>query len=175
MTKKTADKKATTKKPVAKKTTTKTAKKLVTKKTTTKTVKKVTAKSTKKTDKKIDKKVEANQNNKTKIVIRFKSYSFDKFYMLTSNEKLFSSKTKKLKITAKEFCKQYIPYEYEGWEAHGTKFKFEGFEFATVNSNGIATFINKTGGPFVFFEIEKIDTNDMPEDKAIFSDSIDFV
>lgn len=95
--------------------------------------------------------------------------------MLTSNEKLFNSKTKKLKITAKEFCKQYIPYEYEGWVAPGTKFKFEGFEFATVNSNGIATFINKIGGPFVSFETEKIDTNDMPEDKAIFSDSIDFV
>lgn len=69
-------------------------------------------------------------DNLKKFLIRFKSYSFDNFYMLTTNNKLVDQKTGKLKITADKFCKTYIPYEYEGW--NGRKFKYELFEACPV-------------------------------------------
>lgn len=112
-------------------------------------------------------------SQKKQYLIRFKSYSFDNYYMLTSNEKLFT-KTGKLKISAKQFCKTYVPYEYEGWK--GKKFQHEGITFTTVNSKGIAVFLNFINcGPFSSYVPERIDTKDMPEDVAIFSDGITYV
>lgn len=137
---------------MAKKTTTKTTKKPVTKKTT-KTI--------------------AKAENLKKFLIRFKSYSFDNFYMLTTNNKLVDQKTGKLKITADKFCKTYVPYEYEGWKRR--KFEYELFEVWPVGDDGIAKVVNRIGGPFVFTETDKIDTTEMPEDEALFSDSINFV
>lgn len=141
------------KKPTKKTTTKKTTKKTITKKTTTKTVAKV--------------------ENLKKFLIRFKSYSFDNFYMLTTNNKLVDQKTGKLKITAKEFCKTYVPYEYEGWKWR--KFEYELFEVWPVGNDGIAKVVNRIDGPFIFIETDRIDTNEMSEDEALFSDSIDFV
>jgi hypothetical protein len=115
-----------------------------------------------------------SEPKKKQYLIHFKSYSYDNFYMLTSNMKLFNMKTGKLKISAKKFCETYIPYEYEGWK--NNKFKYELFEASSVNSNGIAMFLNKINcGPFSSVEVEKIDTNEMPEDVAIFSDGITYV
>ena len=131
----------------------KTSKKTTTKKATTKTV--------------------AKTENLKKFLIRFKSYSFDNFYMLTTNNKLVDQKTGKLKITAKEFCKTYVPEEYEGWKRR--KFEYELFEVWPVGDDGIAEVVNRIGGPFIFTETDRIDTNEMPEDVALFSDSIDFV
>lgn len=142
-------KKTTTKLTTTKKTT----KKLTTKKTTTKTV--------------------AKTDNLKKFLIKFKSYSFDNFYMLTTNNKLVDQKTGKLKITAEKFCKTYIPYEYEGWKKD--KFKYELFEVWSVGNDGIAKVVNRISGPFIFTETDRINTNEMPEDIAFFSDSIDFV
>lgn len=129
------------------------SKKPATKKTTTKTV--------------------AKTENLKKFLIRFKSYSFDNFYMLTTNNKLVDQKTGKLKITAKEFCKTYVPEEYEGWKRR--KFEYELFEVWPVGDDGIAEVVNRIGGPFIFTETDRINTNEMPEDVAFFSDSIDFV
>ena len=145
--------KKTTKKTTTKKTTTKTTKKPTTKKTTTKTV--------------------AKAENLKKFLIRFKSYSFDNFYMLTTNNKLVDQKTGKLKITADKFCKTYVPYEYEGWPRG--KFEYELFEVWPVGDDGIAKVVNRIGGPFIFTATDKINTKEMPEDVALFSDSIDFV
>lgn len=135
------------------------------KKTMTKTVKKPTTKKTIKTVAKAD--------NLKKFLIRFKSYSFDNFYMLTTNNKLVDQKTGKLKINAEKFCKTYIPYEYKGWEKG--KFEYELFEVWPVADNGIARIVNRIGGPFIYTTTEKIDTTEMPEDVALFSDSIDFI
>ncbi len=142
------------------------AKKTTTKLTTTKkTTKKPVTKKTTKTVAKAD--------NLKKFLIKFKSYSFDNFYMLTTNNKLVDQKTGKLKITAEKFCKTYIPYEYKGWEKG--KFEYELFEVWPVADNGIARVVNRIGGPFIYTTTEKIDTAEMPEDVALFSDSIDFV
>lgn len=143
----------------------KTTKKTTNKKAMTKAVKKSAIKKTTKAVTKTD--------NLKKFLIRFKSYSFDNFYMLTTNNKLVDQKTGKLKITADKFCKTYIPYEYEGW--NGRKFKYELFEAWAVGDDGIVKVVNRIGGPFVFVETDKIDTTEMPEDEALFSDSINFV
>ena len=134
----------------------------------------MTKKSTKKTTtKKTTAKTVAKAENLKKFLIRFKSYSFDNFYMLTINNKLVDQKTGKLKITAKEFCKTYVPYEYEGWKRR--KFEYELFEVWPVGDDGIAEVVNQICGPFVFTETDRINTKKMPEDEALFSDDIDFV
>lgn len=108
-----------------------------------------------------------------KFLIRFKSYSFDNFYMLTTNNKLVDQKTGKLKITAAKFCETYIPEEYEGWKKR--KFEYELFEVWPVGDDGVAKVINRLKGPFIFAETDKINTKEMPEDTALFSDSIEFL
>lgn len=137
------------------------------------TTKKVTSKAIKKPATKKAAKIVAKADNHKKFLIRFKSYSFDNFYMLTTNNKLVDPKTGKLKITADKFCKTYIPEEYEGWKGH--KFEYELFEVWPVGDDGIANVINSLNGPFIFTETVRINTKEMPEDKAIFTDSIDFV
>ncbi len=127
----------------------------------------------KKTTKKTTAKTVAKADNLKKFLIRFKSYSFDNFYMLTSNNKLVDQQTGKLKITAKDFCKTYVPQEYDGWKRR--KFEYELFEVWPVGEDGVAKVINRLKGPFLFAETEKINTKEMPEDVAIFSDGIDYL
>lgn len=95
--------------------------------------------------------------NENKLV-HFQSDSKDNYYMLVDST--FKCKS------AEEFCKKYIPSEYEAWG--NDKFDYSKFKIYNVK-NGLCEI------PLGAGEKDVIDTTKMKMNVCVFSDNITFV
>ena len=101
-----------------------------------------------------------------KVLIYFTTYSVDNYYMVTSKDEV-------KKMSAEEFCKEFLPEEYECWDG---KFKYGRFSEWKINENGSCNIKYKPCiGHSSFFpirEMDIIDTTKMEEDKLYSSDEM---
>ena len=102
-----------------------------------------------------------------KVLIHFTTYSGDNHYLVTSNPEV-------KKMTAEEFCKTFVPYEYEGWGDR--KFEYGRFDIYKINTDGSCNIPYKPCiGHSMWFPIREqdiIDTTKMEDDKVYFSDEM---
>lgn len=94
-------------------------------------------------------------------IMHFKSYSYDHFYMLVDDDFHPGSPT--------EFCKKYIPYEYEPWIDEGRTFQYQYLREHPVLENGLCII------KLSFDEVDVINTNKMKKNVCDFSDGIPFL
>ena len=102
-----------------------------------------------------------------KVLVYFTSYSTDNYYMVTSNPDV-------KKMRGEEFCRTFIPDEYNGWE--GKKFKYGRFKVYPIKDDGSCNIpyepCNGTSMMFPIREQDIIDTTKMEDDKVYFSDEM---
>lgn len=107
-----------------------------------------------------------------KVLIYFTSYSGDDFYMVTSKPDIKG-------MNAENFCKTFIPEEYNGWAEMNEPFKYGRFKKYKINEDGTCNILFEpcigTSLPFQIREQDIIDTTKMEPDKKYFSDDMDVI